>query len=346
MFNPTKKNIALLIIPIFAVIAIIGVYFWKYPDNNNSNQMTIKNTINTNKNMQFIKEGYIKISGGDEVYTESKIIFKPGSQVNIELKNQAKYGYFYDKNEQLKDFNSFISAGQMDKFLKDIGDIIPKLKKTDVKSLENITADIQLASVSNTFKSDKYDLDPLLSIIENFVINSSKIKISASINNKTSKFIGSTSDFKIELNNLHGLYGGRNILIYGDGRAFIQSAEIKNNSLTEKRYTMILNKSEIQKIINDFINNDFCALKSDMPKSILPDTSVFSISLTGLKADKYEVITTQQSNLLPNEYIKSDRKKIDSVYKILLDAEKFIQKNGKQVFSGDYKDGGWDSFIK
>ncbi len=108
--------------------------------------------------------------------------------------------------------------------------------------------------------------------------------------NETTVFLGSESmwhDIQIELKDVQGLWGGRNIFISGSGRAIVQVVNPepeKGLGLFEKRYALSLNDSEVKKLINAFVENDFVTIDiKDRPG--VPDEARPEIILVNPKGE-------------------------------------------------------------
>jgi hypothetical protein len=142
------------------------------------------NTENMEKNMMFVKKGYVKISGGCEVYATGEIIFnkKNHNKIEITIKNG---GYFYNStNKIIGDFKTIVSEKELQDFSRNIKKIIdnPELSK-GIISTKNIVIEIYLRfekfEIKELWKEsdDKYNIDILNDEIEKFVkyLNTSEL---------------------------------------------------------------------------------------------------------------------------------------------------------------------------
>jgi len=139
--------------------------------------------------------------------------------------------------------------------------------------------------------------------------------------NETEHFLGNESEWqniRIELRDVQGLWGGRNIFIYGSGKTIIQIVNPdpkKGLGLFEKRYTFSLGDYEIKRLINAFIKNDFVTIKLNN-RSGVPDEAKPEIILINSKGDSREVSKWQND--------KNER--FDMIYEQILEIEKKIEK--------------------
>lgn len=129
--------------------------------------------------MELIKDGYIEISGGCEVYAEAKIAFSSkGNKIKITVDNKG--GYFWiDNDNQLPSFTTKINGKLANDFLYKLNSILDNKKETQSISTRNATVKIYLPFKEKTvdikwneFKGADgkiYEMDPLLDLIDEFI---------------------------------------------------------------------------------------------------------------------------------------------------------------------------------
>lgn len=139
--------------------------------------------------------------------------------------------------------------------------------------------------------------------------------------NETKNFLGNESEWqniRIELKDIQGLWGGRNIFIIGSGKTIIQIVNPdseKGLGLFEKRYTLSLDDYEIKGLIDTFIKNDFVTIKlNDRPG--VPDEAKPEIILINSRGEYREVSKWQND--------KNER--FDMIYQQILEIEKKTEK--------------------
>lgn len=109
--------------------------------------------------------------------------------------------------------------------------------------------------------------------------------------NSTKIFLGNNKTWdnvKIILSDVQGLFGGRNIYILGTGKTVVQTVSPGQGGLQEKRYTFNINKTEVNSLIEKFIENDFLTIKtSDRPG--IPDEARPTITIINEKGNRFSV---------------------------------------------------------
>ncbi|MEK6983675.1 MAG: hypothetical protein AABX33_03810 [Nanoarchaeota archaeon] len=113
----------------------------------------------------------------------------------------------------------------------------------------------------------------------------------------TKKFLGSEDtwkDIQIQLNNIHGLWGGANTYISGSGRSTVLIVEPNRNQTSgpiqfvKRKYTFSLNQTETRKLIGIFIENDFVNIKVEERLGI-PDETKPEIVLINPRGKNYSI---------------------------------------------------------
>jgi hypothetical protein len=157
-----------------------------------------------------------------------------------------------------------------------------------------------------------------------------------------------TAEFEIELLDLHGLWGGRNVCVSSRGEAWVQSVPppVRRRRMKERRYVLKLSSEEIERIRRSVVSNDFLSLEIE-DRVGLPDEARIKIVLTVDGAEVHRLSVWERSRLSPDEYGKSDRRRFDSIHRELrLIAEK-AEAETKPVHSGSFRGiDSWTTFKK
>lgn len=152
-------------------------------------------------------------------------------------------------------------------------------------------------------------------------------------------------DFSVELLDVQGLFGGRNVLVSKTRTAWVQSVGPRagKGRLVEKQYVLILSGDEMERICHVLLDNDFLSLQSEERLGI-PDEARPEIVLTGSDGTPlHSVAAWERCMLGPDEYLQSDRRKFDSVYREIRRLEEVASERTKPVRKGTYK--GPDSWL-
>jgi len=120
-------------------------------------------------------EGYIKISGGCECYTEATIRFAPapGDNAWVELDNAG--GWFYAGNKPRESFEAELAADEAAEFFGELADILDHPRSTETASTRAAVIEIYLPLESGTLETTwreldaKYDVNPLVDLLQEFV---------------------------------------------------------------------------------------------------------------------------------------------------------------------------------
>ena len=129
--------------------------------------------------------GEIIISGGCEVYTESQLIFYPLiNDYAVTLKNKNQYGYFWDEkgNTGLADTTFIIPSLEVDSFFNELDRVLTNPEHSQSISTRNAKIIIDFPHKDKWLKTawseldGKYDVEPLLNLIEQFVKQSLKYR--------------------------------------------------------------------------------------------------------------------------------------------------------------------------
>jgi len=135
------------------------------------NKKTMANNI-----MQ--REGYIKVSGGCEVYTEANIIFKPKDD-KIQILIDNKGGYFWKDNKQMQRFSATIDRKSAEDFFNKLNFILSNRKATESASTRNATVKVYLPLKEKKIEikwneleevnGKMHEIDPVLDLIDEFI---------------------------------------------------------------------------------------------------------------------------------------------------------------------------------
>jgi hypothetical protein len=125
--------------------------------------------------MKLADEGYVKISGGCECYTEGLITFRPafGDAVKVEVDNSG--AWFYEDNEPVESFKVKIDADDAADFFEELKDVLDNAVGTETCSTRAAVIEIYLPFRDGTVETTwreldvKQDVNPLLELLQEFV---------------------------------------------------------------------------------------------------------------------------------------------------------------------------------
>ncbi len=159
--------------------------------------------------------------------------------------------------------------------------------------------------------------------------------------NETEKFLGDKenwSDIKMELQDIHGLWGGRNITVLGSGKATAQivtpsvvppqTVVDPNTSygLYQKTYEFSIEDVELNSLIDLFIKNDFLTI--DIKNRLgIPDESKPKIVLTNPDG-QYRAVEVWINDLQKNG---SSIKRFANIYGRFIGIEMGIETNSDSL---------------
>jgi len=153
----------------------------------------------------------------------------------------------------------------------------------------------------------------------------------------------------IELLDVQGLFGGRNVCVSRNGTAWVQTVRPREGKrrLFEKQYVLILSGEELQNIRQAVVESDFFSLKSEerfgVPDEARPEIVVTKSDGTPL----HSVAVWEKCMLPPDAYQNSDRHKFDKVYTQLRRLEVVAAERAAPVHKATYKGpDSWRSFKK
>ena len=106
----------------------------------------------------------------------------------------------------------------------------------------------------------------------------------------TVEFLGDPTtwrDVRVSLDDMHGLWGGRRIMVTGTGEAVIEL--VQPIGRRSGRFEVWLNPEDVQQLLTRFIENDFLTLVIPSPEKIIPDSVHTSITLTNASGAEHTV---------------------------------------------------------
>jgi len=136
-----------------------------------------------------------------------------------------------------------------------------------------------------------------------------------SLKNKTRGFFGmeeTWSKVKLELYDIHGLWGGRAIYVFGDGKALVRIVTSGDSGFVEKRYLLNLDPAHVRDLIKIFIAKDFLTIK-DSERPGIPDEVNPSITAVNSSGERFTVWrwggeVKGRFEVLCNEFLKIEEK--------------------------------------
>ena len=172
--------------------------------------------------------------------------------------------------------------------------------------------------------------------------------------NRTEAFLGGRSRWvnaRVELYDVQGLFGGRNVLVTGTGTVLVQVVSPAKKGLEEKRYARVAAGTpdrvppEVTELLERAVRRDFVTIRSDDRPGI-PDEARIEIVLTNGDGDSREVAFWESTPVLPMDSKESDGNRFHSIYAGLKRFQSELEKSGKPVYQGAYKPGGWGKWVR
>ncbi len=299
----------------------------------------------------------IKISGGCEVFAECCITFKPLDKDKTMVFVDNSGQYFYDENSNpIPSFGLKVYNKQLSRYIKNWTELMDSVqKKPDYFSTRNanVLFDFSLLNGNVHFSYAEnqggYQLDPMIESIEAFVATCQK-KVTSShpasskplfcAKNKTEEFLGPPDEREkvvLQFNDMHGLHGGRVIVVTGTGNALVQivSFNSEQKKMWEKRYSFDISGTQLIDIFTDIISNDVLTIQLK-DRSGVPDESRIHFSMTNGNNDFFKLETWEHSSLSPHAYPDSPRAKFDKACHKLKRIEHIARTEKAPVQQGPY----------
>jgi hypothetical protein len=125
--------------------------------------------------MELSDEGYVKISGGCECYTEATIRFRPapGGNVRVDLDNAG--AWFYAGNVPRESLKIELAADEAAEFFGGLKAILDNPVATETASTRAAVIEVYLPLRGGTLEATwreldmKHDVNPLVDLVEEFV---------------------------------------------------------------------------------------------------------------------------------------------------------------------------------
>lgn len=144
--------------------------------------------------------------------------------------------------------------------------------------------------------------------------------------NQTQSFLGDESAWpaaKAQMSDVQGLWGGRRIFVYGNGRVVVQSVA---EEMYEQRYEFVLPAVEVRRLLGTCIEKDFMTIREDAGRMGIPDEAWREITLINAAGERRTVARWEGE--------KDSR--FDAVYNELLHIEALIG-NTEPIYSGPFE---------
>lgn len=165
--------------------------------------------------------------------------------------------------------------------------------------------------------------------------------------NRTREFLGSS--FTVELHDIQGLFGGRNLLIDSSGRVLLLKAARPGNGhgLREARYVSLLVKAEIAELRYLLVTNDLADLEIEerpgIPDEARPEIVVRNAEGETLAAAAWE----SDLKIGPGEDGKSPKKRFQQIYNHCRKLEWTVTERSLPFHEGKYRGpDGWQKFVE
>jgi len=174
------------------------------------------------------------------------------------------------------------------------------------------------------------------------------------VETNTENFLGGRSrwvDARVELLDVQGLFGGRNVLVTGAGSVWVQVVSPDREGLRETRYEQIVSRvpaeppPEVAELLECAVRNDFVTLRSDDRPGI-PDEARIRIRLTNRDGTIREAAFWEGTPALPAEAGNTDRARFDALYARIRGFQANLEKTRPPVYQGPYRPDGWVAWIR
>ncbi len=172
--------------------------------------------------------------------------------------------------------------------------------------------------------------------------------------NRTGAFLGDRSRWvhtRVELDDVQGLFGGRNVLVTGTGTVLVQVVSPGTKGLEEKRYARVTTGTpdrvppDVEELLEQAVRRDFVTIRSDDRPGI-PDEARMRIVLTNGDGESREAAFWEGTPVLPMDSEESDGNRFSSVYAGLRRFQSELEKSGKPVYQGSYRPGAWGKWVR
>jgi hypothetical protein len=108
--------------------------------------------------------------------------------------------------------------------------------------------------------------------------------------NATEAFVGEPETWtylRVELYDVHALWGGLNCFVWGSGRVVAQIAAVTQH---EDRFAAIVPPGEIVRLVMALIETDFVSITFPMPGALVPDETCTAIHLINPAGEQARVV--------------------------------------------------------
>jgi hypothetical protein len=172
--------------------------------------------------------------------------------------------------------------------------------------------------------------------------------------NSTMDFLGGRSrwvDARVELLDVQGLFGGRNVLVTGAGSVWVQIVSPDRQGLRETRYEQVVSRipaeppPEVAELLECAVRNDFVTLRSDDRPGI-PDEARIRIRLTNRDGTTREAAFWEGNPALHADGGNTDRTRFDALYTRIRGFQANLEKTRPPVYQGPYRPDGWAAWIR
>ncbi len=165
--------------------------------------------------------------------------------------------------------------------------------------------------------------------------------------NTTRQFLGTS--FIIELHDIQGLFGGRNLRIESTGRALLLKVarSERGRGLKEARYVSMLVKAEIAQLRHLLVSGEFMDLEIEERPGI-PDEARPEIRITNGQGEILSAAAWETDlRISPNEEAKSPKKRFQQIYRHLLKLEWTVTERSLPLSRGKWRGPeAWRKFVE
>jgi len=172
--------------------------------------------------------------------------------------------------------------------------------------------------------------------------------------NSTMAFLGDRSrwvDVRVDLQDVQGLFGGRNVLITGAGSVFVQVVSPGRMGLREKRYARVAPRvpdevpAEVADLLECVVRNDFVTIGTDDRPGI-PDEARMTIVITNGDGVSREAAFWEGTPSSPLDSEDKPVRRFGVLYSRLKRFQADLEETESPVYKGRYKPGGWAAWIR
>jgi len=157
-------------------------------------------------------------------------------------------------------------------------------------------------------------------------------------------------DARVELLDVQGLHGGRNIRVTGAGAVFVQVVAPGDGGLREKRYARPAPgrpaeaHPEAAELLACVVRNGFASIGTDHRPGV-PDEARMRIVITSADGTSREAAFWEGTPCPPTDGQDSPRERFGAVMARLRGFQADLEENTPPVYEGPYQPGAWEAWV-